>query len=315
MELCLYTDSVQDLGLDEALDLTVQLGIPAVEIAGGGQSPAPHLDLAKAISDEAERNRLEEAILSRGLRFGALNCSAWPMHPVVDEDHREIIRNVMRLASYYGVKKIVSMSGTPGDGPNATFVNWVWYPWPPEAQALLETQWREAIPVWRELLEFAKDIGVTSVAFELHPLHLVYNVPTLEYFREGLGDLGEMIGANVDPSHMFWQRMDPVAVVQRLGEHVAHVHLKDVSIDDREVALAGVLDNREFGPDAPRAWTFTTVGDGHGQDFWGRFVEALVDVGYDDVLSIENEDASRPSSDGVRAAAEFISPLMPGVPA
>jgi hypothetical protein len=44
---------------------------------------------------------------------------------------------------------------------------------------------------------FAEDHGVRRIAFELHPLYLVDNVPTLDPMRDAVGPL---IGANVDPT-------------------------------------------------------------------------------------------------------------------
>jgi sugar phosphate isomerase/epimerase len=51
MDLCLYTDSVPELSLDEVLDLAVRIGCGSIEIAGGGQSSAPHLRLAELLGD------------------------------------------------------------------------------------------------------------------------------------------------------------------------------------------------------------------------------------------------------------------------
>jgi len=153
--------------------------------------------------------------------------------------------------------------------------------------------------------------GIERIALELHPLHLAYNVPTLQRLRDAVGTI---IGANVDPSHMFWQRMDPAAVVRALGDAVHHVHLKDVQFNADALGLAGVLDNRPFVADpTQRAWTFRTVGQGHGEEFWREFLGSLTDIGYDDVLSIENEDPIQPAEDGVADAARFTRALLPNL--
>ena len=122
--------------------------------------------------------------------------------------------------------------------------------------------------------------------------------------------VGPVIGANVDPSHMFWQQMDPLAVVRALGPAVHHVHLKDTQIVPDQVALAGVLDQRPFENPAQRAWIFRTIGRSHGAEFWAAFIAELRAAGYDDVLSIENEDATQPPVEGVEEAAAFILPLL-----
>ena len=307
MELGLYTDSVKHLSFEGALDLAAEIGARGIEIAVGGQSSAPHLRIHDLLSDAARRKAFADAFSSRGLRIAALNCSAWPLHPVLGEEHTELIRATIRLASELEVSKIVTMSGNPGDGPHGSTVNWIWYPWPPDAVALLERQWQEAIPLWQDLGAYALANGVQRIAFELHPLHLVYNVPTLQRMREAVGPV---IGANVDPSHMFWQQMDPVAVIAALGPAVHHVHLKDTQLVPDQVAIAGVLDQRPFADPTQRAWVFRTVGRAHDRAFWTAFIGALRTARYDDVLSIENEDRSQPPEEGVREAAAFITPLL-----
>jgi sugar phosphate isomerase/epimerase len=243
----------------------------------------------------------------RGLRIAALNCSAWPLHPVDGERHVGLIRSTIRLAAELGVRKLVTMSGSPGDGPGGSAVNFVWYPWPVDSMALLERQWDTAIELWRDLGAEAGAAGIERLAFELHPLHLVYNVPTFQRMRDAVGPI---IGVNLDPSHLFWQGMDPLAVIRALGPAVAHVHLKDTEVSPGQVALAGVLDQRPFDDPAQRAWLFRTVGAIHGAEFWTAFVAALREVGYDDVLAIENEDASLPPEASVEAAARFMTPIL-----
>lgn len=307
MELSLYTDSVEQLSLEDALDLAVATGCAAVEIAAGGQSSAPHMRVFELLADAGKRDAFRGAITGRGLRIAALNCSAWPLHPLRGREDAELIRATIRLAELLGVRKIVTMSGNPGDGAGSSTINWIWYPWPQDAVELLERQWAEGIPFWREMAAYAADHAVERIALELHPLHLVYNVPTLVRMR---AEVGSIIGANVDPSHMFWQRMDPLVVVRTLGEAVHHVHLKDTEIIDDQVALAGVLDQRSFSDPTKRAWVFRTIGRAHGRSFWGAFIGALREAGYDDVLSIENEDVQQPAAEGVAEAASFIRPLL-----
>ena len=305
---CIPTRS-RSCPFEAALDLAARVGATGIEIATGGQSSAPHLVIADLLADASRRAAFAEAFASRGLRIAALNCSAWPLHPVDGERHVELIRSTIRLAGELGIRKLVTMSGNPGDGAASTAVNFTWYPWPANSMALLERQWVAAIELWQDLAAFARSHGVDRLAFELHPLHLVYNVPTLRRLREAVGPI---IGANVDPSHLFWQQMDPIAVIDALGSAVYHVHLKDTEIMSGEVALAGVLDQRPFDDPARRAWVFRTVGSVHGAEYWSRFLDALERVGYDDVVSIENEDASVTPQEGVEQAARFMRPLLEG---
>ena len=307
LELGLYTDSLAHLGFEDALDVAARIGATGIEIATGGQSSAPHLRIDELLGDAGKRAAFAAAFESRGLRIAALNCSAWPLHPVVGDEHVALIRSTIRLAAELGVRKIVTMSGSPGDGPGSSTVNFMWYPWPADAMALLDRQWTAAIDLWQGLGAEARAAGIDQLAFELHPLHLVYNVPTLERMRDAVGPI---IGANLDPSHLFWQQMDPLAVIRALGPAVHHVHLKDTEVVPEQVALAGVLDQRPFDDPSQRAWVFRTVGSVHGVEFWSAFVAALREVGYDDVLAIENEDAGLPPEAAVEEAARFMRPIL-----
>jgi sugar phosphate isomerase/epimerase len=307
MDVGLYTDSLNGLTFAQALDVAAANGIRAIEIATGGQSRAPHLRVDELLESSSRRGQFADAFTSRGLRIAALNCSAWPMHPRLGPAHAELIDKTLRLASELGVAKIVTMSGCPGDGEGATTVNWVWYPWPEDAVDLARRSWDLTIGFWAAKTRLAEQCGVERIAFELHPLHVVYNVPTLLSFRSRVGPL---IGANLDPSHLFWQQMDPIAVIRALGPAVFHVHMKDTQLMPEQLPLAGVLDNRSFATPDERAWVFRTVGRGHPAAYWGRLVEALRDVGYDDALSIEQEDPYATQEEGVREAAAFVRTLL-----
>jgi sugar phosphate isomerase/epimerase len=312
MDIGLYTDSLSELSFEAALDVAADAGIRAIEIATGGQSSAPHLDLEDLLASEPRRRAFLAAFSERGLRIAALNCSAWPLHPVVGPAHEALIEGTLRLAAEIGVTKVVSMSGCPGDGPGATTLNWTWYPWPEDAVELGRRNWAAAVEFWRGVAGRAERLGVTRIAFELHPLHVVYNVPTLLAFR---AEVGDVIGANLDPSHLFWQSMDPIAAIHALGAAVSHVHLKDTEIRPDQVALAGILDDRPFDRPDERAWTFRTVGRVHSRAYWTAFVEAVAGVGYDDALSIEQEDPYTGQEDGVREAAAFTAGILRDVEA
>jgi sugar phosphate isomerase/epimerase len=228
-----------------------------------------------------------------------------PLHPIYGERHRWLICQTFLLAEELGVEKVVTMSGVGGDGKDATTINWAFFPWPPSSVALAARQWDDALALWEELTEKAARHGVQRIALELHPFHLVYNVPTLERFRDRLGPI---IGATVDPSHLIWQWMDPVAVVEALGDAVFHVHLKDTAFLSEELAVAGVLDDRRFG--GTRAWVQRTIGRGHDSEWWRRFLGSLVRHGYSGAAVIENEDPDQTYEDGVREAAAFLFPLI-----
>ena len=291
---------------EASLDLAAEIGAEVVEITQAGQPAAAELLVANA----PLRRDLRAMIADRGLSIAALNAAGMPLHPRIGGRARRLIRRTIELACLLDVGTVISMSGTGADGPAASTVNWVSFPWPEESVALRERHWQAAVGLWRDLAGYATSRGVERVALELHPIHLVYNVPTFMRLQDAVGPV---IAANVDPSHLFWQGMDPVAVVRALGDSVAHVHVKDTQLIGGEVATAGVLDGRPFGADAPRAWVHRTVGRGHGDDVWTAFFEALREVGYSGALSLENEDPYQDYAEGVREAAAYVRPLLRGL--
>jgi len=129
---------------------------------------------------------------------------------------------------------------------------------------------------------FRADQGV-RLALEMHPSQIVYNTRTLLRLREVCG---AAVGANLDPSHLFWQRMDPLRVIGALGAAVFHVHAKDCWLDADEMALNGGLETR-VSVSGTRAWEHCIPGKGHAESFWREFVAALQRVGYAGSLSIE----------------------------
>jgi sugar phosphate isomerase/epimerase len=308
VNLSLLTDSVPELSFEDALDLAAGLGLESVEIASGGQSSAPHMRLGELLESPAARAAFMDAITSRGLRLAAINCSGWPLHPIRGAEETRFMQDSIRLAGELGVEKIVTMSGCPGDSPQGTTINWIWFPWPPETQPIRERQWEQTLELWQGLADFAGAHGVNRIAFELHPLHMVYNVSTLRKLRDAVGP---SIGANLDPSHLFWQQMDPVRVIHALGPALFHVHLKDTGLQDEELAINGVLDPTPWEEPTSRSWVFRTVGEGTPPAVWTDILTALEAVGYDEDLAIENEDPFLPGESGVRRAVEFMTSLRP----
>jgi sugar phosphate isomerase/epimerase len=167
---------------------------------------------------------------------------------------------------------------------------------------LLDWQWKEKVgPYWADAAEFARQRGV-RVAIELHPGFIAYNTASFIRLRNEAGRAGENLFVNFDPSHLFWQQMDPIECVDALGEAIAHVHAKDTALHTRNVQLNGVLDTIPYGDVAHRSWIFRTVGYGHGGEFWKTLVSHLRLSGYDGVISIEHEDGLMSVDEGLRKA-------------
>ena len=314
MRVGVFTVIMKDRGLEEALDVLAGMGAQAVEIGTGNWPGSEHCDLDGLLADEAARRRYRDAIESRGMVISALSQQGNPIHPdaaVAAHDH-DVWVKTLRLAEELEVPVVNAFSGCPGDGPEARRPNWVACAWPPEFRDILHWQWEQVlIPYWQAQLPALAKHGV-KVALEMHPGYCVYNTETMLALRAATGPT---VGANYDPSHLFWQGMDPVATIKALGVAVHHVDAKDTFVDRANVAVNGVLDTKGYDRLAERSWYFRTIGYGQGERVWRDIISALRLVGYDWVVSVEHEDVLMGTDEGVRKALDLLLRLCPNEPA
>lgn len=310
MKIGIFTALFGDKTLEEALDIAVEEGLQAVELGAGAYPGSAHLDVPKLLEDAGERQRVLRAIESRGLTLSALSVHGNPIHPkpAVAAEHHKVFVDAVNLASLLGVGVVNGFSGCPGDHPGAINPNWVTCAWPDEFRDVLDWQWKSVvIPYWAEQAKLLKAKNV-RFAIEMHPGFVCYSNDTLLKLRNGVGADGDYIGANFDPSHLWWQGIDPIAAVRELGREGAlfHCHAKDTRIDPQTSALNGNLDTKSYGDIAQRSWVFRSVGYGHGVEWWKDFCSALRTAGYDFVLSIEHEDGLMSPMEGLRKALEVL---------
>jgi len=307
----MFTDSLLGSSLEDVLAESQRLGIRDLEIGTGNYSPSPHCDLRQFLHDEGARDRWQQQFKHHGLSICALNCSGNVLHPDdnVSRAHDGVLRDTIRLAVMLGVPRVVAMSGCPGTPGGSSAPHWASGAWLPDFQNVAEWQWNERIlPYWHELAAFAAAEGLERVCMELHPGMSVYNTYTLLRLRQ---EVGPRVAANLDPSHLLWQGMDPLAVIAALGDAIGYVHAKDTIIDQNNRALNGILDSRWLGKPAEMPWYFCTMGYGHDAGFWKAFVLKLRAHGYDGVLGIEHEDPLVSPLDGVRKSVEFLNAVVP----
>ena len=311
MKIGLFLALFGDKSLNDALDTAVAEGIQAVEIGAGAYPGSSHLDVPKLLESKSDRDSLLRAIEKRELKLTALSVHGNPLHPnkAIAKEHHEVFVNAVKLAALLGVDCVNGFSGCPGDGPKAVNPNWVTCAWPDEFREILEWQWKESVlPYWTEQAQFLKKHKV-KFAIEMHPGFVCYSNDTLLKLRNGAGKDGDWIGANFDPSHLWWQGIDPIAAVRQLGQEGAlfHVHAKDTRIDPYNSSLNGNLDTKSYGDILQRSWVFRSVGYGHTVGWWKDFVSNLRMVGYDNVLSIEHEDGLMSPIEGLRKAIQVLN--------
>jgi len=298
-----------DLSLEAMLDRVSALGLEAMEIGTGNYPDNKHCPLDDLIQDKSKAKAWLKKFDDRGIRVATLSCHGNPVHPNARHAKKddETFRKTVLLAEMLDVKVIVGFSGCPGGTPTDAQPNWITYNWPPEYHEMLQWQWKEkVIPYWKDAAAYARSHGIKRLAFEMHPNFVVYNPRTLMKLREAVG---EEIGANCDLSHLFWQGCDAVAVIHFLGKQGAlyHAHMKDTVIFPENAAKYGVLNfASEANELAEGSATFRAVGYGHSATLWKAVVQAYMDVDYEGILSIENEDPILPGAIGVERAAYVL---------
>jgi sugar phosphate isomerase/epimerase len=329
VKLGVYTAILHDRALPDALTVIRELGLTGAEVNVGGFIGTPHIPIDDVLASATAREDYLGVFAEHGVELTGLNVNGNPLHadPVVREKHSADLQRAVEIAGALGVRRIVAMSGLPGGHPGATWPNWIVNPWDSGYLDVLDHQWDQAVPYWTDIDRRARDSDV-KVAIEMHPQNLVFNPATMERLVERTG--ATHVGAEMDPSHLFWQGIDPVAAIDSLGELVFHAAAKDTRINPA-CRVNGVLDDRfrRLGPDEERvsiggdhyvnewpensSWDFVAVGRGHDVAFWTSFLAALRRVDPDMAVNIEHEDVELGRIEGLQVAARTLTEAAVGL--
>ena len=307
----LFTGQWADMPLAELAPLAKEVGYDGLELASWGD----HFDVRKALQDEGYAQGRLDLLAEHGLR-----CHAVSNHLVgqavcdpVDERHEAILpphvwgdgdpegvrqraaeemKDTARAATRLGVKTVTGFTGSS-----------VWhklYFFPPTSEEEIEEGYRDFAARWNPILDVFDEEGV-RFAFEVHPTEISYDIFSTEKALEAIGRR-EAFGFNFDPSHLYWQFVDPVKFLNRFPDRIYHAHMKDAArtLDGESGILASHL---PFG-DHRRGWDFRSVGRG-GVDF-GAIIRALNRIGYAGPLSVEWEDAGMDRVHGARESAAYV---------
>lgn len=311
MKLCLNTDGLAYLPFEEMVKTSAEIGIESLEIACGNWSNAPHMNLDEMLISASARQKYLDIIHSNGLEIEALNCSGNQLDPnEYGKKHQEVVEKTFELAELLGVHKIVMMSGLPGGNATDTTANWITTCWPISCQSALKYQWEEVlIPYWKNMVKYAENHGITSIALENHGAQCVYNAETLLKLREAVGP---MIGMNLDPSHHMWMGGDGIEMAKVLGaEAIYHVHAKDLRKERGRFAANGGLETKFFDDYNHRYWNYVALGFGESAEWWKEFFAVLSMMGYDGPVSLEIEDKTMPALTAIKKSIDFLHDVMP----
>ncbi|WP_280771124.1 sugar phosphate isomerase/epimerase family protein [Salipaludibacillus daqingensis] len=311
MKLGVFTVLFGDLSFEEMLDTAKAAGLDAVEIGTGGYPGGSHCNIDELLESEEARQAYQKALDDRGITISAFSCHGNPITPdkAFAKESDEILRKTIKLASLMNVPVVNGFSGTAGDHEGAKHPNWPVSPWPSEYSDVLKWQWEEKlVPYWKEIGQLAEEHGV-KIGLELHGGFLVHTPHTMLELRKRTSNA---IGANLDPSHLWWQGIDPVAAIKILGKENAihHFHAKDTYIDQDHVNMHGLTDMQPYSMVQSRAWSFRSVGCGHSMQEWSDIISALRTYGYDYVVSIEHEDPIMSIDEGFSRAVKNLDDVI-----
>jgi sugar phosphate isomerase/epimerase len=310
----LFTGQWADLSLEELAPLAKEMGYDGLELACWGD----HFEVDKALKDDAYIERQREVLERNGLE-----CFAIGNHLVgqavcdpIDERHRatlpphvwddgdpegvrqraaEQMKDTARAAARLGVNVVTGFTGSS-----------IWhklYFFPPTSQEEVDEGFRDFAERWNPILDVFDEEEV-RFAFEVHPTEISYDIYSTE---RALGAIGrrEAFGFNFDPSHLYWQFVDPVKFIDRFADRIYHAHMKDAARTlDGE---SGILSSHLAFGDHRRGWDFRSMGRGD-VDF-EAVIRALNRTGYDGTLSVEWEDAGMDRVHGARESASFVRNL------
>jgi sugar phosphate isomerase/epimerase len=312
MRIGVYSDSLPKLDRGEFFAWCAERGIEDVELGLGawGPWPRPHLDV-EAISEKSERERLRGELADYGLRLSAVNAAGNVLHPDArkraDAQHR--LRAAVALAAELGVNRVITMSGCPA-GPGGGSLG-VFPCWATSSDDENIFRWQlehEVGPFWQATSHrLAEEAPELMICLELHPGVAVFSTRGFEALAQYVGP---NIGINFDPSHFWWQGIDPIEVVDALGSRIGHVHGKDTLLYPDRIRRDGVL---HFAPpvEPQRApWHFAAVGDGHDDSVWANLIQAIAATGYDGAISIENEDPRFDGEEGTQRSFDCLRRLL-----
>jgi len=309
VRLGVVTTGILQFEVEAGLGLLRELGVDAIEIGCAGYHPRKYGDPERLVDDPDELRRWRESLERHGLEVSALAIHGEPLSPDPEAaaTYSRQFRAACRLAEAIGVERLTLLAGLPEACPGDSAPCWIVSPFPPRNLELHRWQWEERVlPYWREHAGIAEAHGC-RLCFEMQPGDVVYNPETLLRLR---AEIGPVVGCNFDPSHLFWQGIDPLEALRALADTIYHVHAKDTLVQGHVVRLNGVFDPKPYSRLTERAWVFRTVGYGHDESFWRDFVSTLGAVGYDDVVSIEHEDDFMDAGEGLAKACTLLRSVL-----
>ncbi|MGH6941265.1 sugar phosphate isomerase/epimerase family protein [Hypericibacter sp.] len=308
MRIGVFSDSLAKLGRRDLFAWCAKRGITDIELGVGawGPWPRPHLDLV-TVGERAERDRLAGQLREYGIRLGAVNAAGNLLHPdpAKRADAQARFKAAVELAVAMGVDRVITMSGCPAGAAGGALGVFPCWATSADDERLFTWQLEHEVgPFWRQTSDWlAQEAPEVMVCLEMHPGVTIFSSAGFEAL---LPYIGRNVGLNMDPSHFWWQGIDPVTVVEAFGDRIGWSHGKDTILYPDRIRRHGVL---HFAPPADPSqapWHFASVGEGHDDATWVTLFNAMRAAGYDGVISIEHEDPRYDGEEGTQRSVDGL---------
>ncbi len=314
-KITLITAQWADLPFQTICQKVSEWGFDGLEISCWGD----HFEIDKALEDDSYIRGRRDILDQYGLSCIALSThlvSQCVADGIIDQRHRGIIpgriwgdgkpegvreraaeevKNTARVAAAFGAQFVTGFTGSK-----------IWHTlagFPPVPPEMIEDGFQDFADRWNPILDVYDEVGV-KYCLEVHPGEIAFDFWTTGRALDAIGRR-EAFGINFDPSHLYWQMVDPVEFIYQYQDRIYHMHVKESvrNLNGRNGILASHLG---FG-DRRRGWDFVSPGRG-GVPFEKVF-RALNDIGYDGPLSVEWEDNGMNREQGAPEALALVRQL------
>ncbi|MDO8685872.1 MAG: sugar phosphate isomerase/epimerase [Clostridiales bacterium] len=310
MEIGLFTNCFHDKPWEEICRIANENGISIVEAGAGALNGKSHCNPAELLKDAEALKKFRNTAKRYNIEIRELSCMGNYLHPNknIADGLLADLEAAMELASKLGITIINTFAGCPGAGEGALYPNWIALTYPPEFAEYSKWQWeKKIIPFWNNMVRKARMKGI-RFGFEMHTGDSVYNPETLLRLREETG--AEEISCKFDPTHLFWQGIDPIICIKKLGSAIISVHAQDAEINKQVMECNGCFTTRDYSDVKNRPWNLRLVGYGHPEAFWRDMISALRREGYDGSINIEHQDACISLNEGINKASDFLKKII-----
>ncbi|MDR2780718.1 MAG: sugar phosphate isomerase/epimerase [Synergistaceae bacterium] len=305
----IFTGQWADLTFETVCGKMSSFGYDGLEISSWGD----HLDVRRAASDPSYAAERKEILAKYGLGCWAIGahlpgqCVASLYDPRYDGFVPEGYRGSQEKMREWAVREMkytARAARNMGVGVVTGFVGspiWnYWYSFPQTSQEQVASAFKETAELWNPILDVFDECGV-KFALEVHPTELAFDYYSSLKILDAFG-CRPAFGFNFDPSHLFWQGVNPALFLRDFSDRIYHVHMKDVAVvlDGRSGILGSHI---EFG-DARRGWNFRSLGHGHVN--FEEIIRELNAMNYQGPLSVEWEDSGMDREFGAKEALEFV---------